>query len=71
MKRTWLVEKRKEAGMHQRELAAKVGVSKPYISTIENGIRNPSGETAMKIADELGFPMEMFFKKQLVGEDSL
>lgn len=35
----WLVDKRKEAGLSQRELAEKLGVVRSYVSRTEQGER--------------------------------
>lgn len=45
----------------QAELAARVGVSRKTINTIENGIFVPSTITAVKIAQALGMPLEQLF----------
>lgn len=41
--------KRKEYNLTQNELAIKVGVSRSYISDIENGRLIPSGKIILKI----------------------
>ncbi|MBM6086527.1 helix-turn-helix transcriptional regulator [Staphylococcus epidermidis] len=41
--------KRKEYKLTQKELAIKVGVSRSYISDIENGRLIPSGKIILKI----------------------
>ena len=45
---------RKEKGLTQKQLADKVRVSSTYIGFIEQGQRNPSINTADKIARVLG-----------------
>jgi len=45
---------RKEKGLTQEQLADKVRVSSTYIGFIEQGQRNPSINTADKIARVLG-----------------
>lgn len=64
MKRIWLIEARKEKGLKQHELAAKLEIAKSYLSAIENGERTPSGHTALRIAKELDIPMQRFFENE-------
>jgi transcriptional regulator with XRE-family HTH domain len=48
---------RKKKRLSQRELAAQIGISGPYLNDIEHGRRNPpSGELAAKMATALGIP---------------
>ncbi len=58
--RDWLITLRKEKGMIQEEVAHKVGVTRQYISSIENG-RRPSVDLAMKMADVLEFDWQSFY----------
>ena len=59
--RKWLVDLRKEAGFSQQMLADEVGISRSYLSEIENGIKAPAGATAVKIAKVLKFDMSLFY----------
>lgn len=52
---------RKEAGLRQEDLAAKLGVSRQTIIAIENDKYDPTLELAMKIARLLGLPVEEVF----------
>lgn len=52
---------REAHGWTQAELAARVGVSRKTINTIENGIFVPSTLTALKIAQAFGRPVEELF----------
>lgn len=67
MKRTALIEARKQSGMTQEELSNASGVGRSYYSLIETGIRNPTLGIALKIATALDknigelFPDEIFF----------
>ena len=46
----------------QDELAARIGISTPYIGHIESGKRHPSDEILTRLADVLGFDRrELFF----------
>jgi len=44
---------RRNARISLRELAAKAGVSNPYLSQIERGLRKPSAEVLAQIASAL------------------
>ena len=61
--RTWLKELRtKSSYMTQKELAARVGISRTMITEIENGKANPSVDVAKKIAAVLGFDWIRFYE---------
>jgi transcriptional regulator with XRE-family HTH domain len=55
---------RNEKDMTQEELAKEAGVSRGYISELENGNGNPTGKVMSKIANALGESIEkVFFTK--------
>lgn len=54
-----LRDTRKEAHMTQAELAAKLRVTKSYISRIENGLITPSVTMFYRIIDALGMRVEI------------
>lgn len=47
-------EARKAVGLSQEELGMEVEIDRTYISGIERGVRNPSLDVIVKIADRLG-----------------
>ena len=47
-------EARVQAGLKQKELAEKIGVSESRVSQYEKGSQNPRIGTLLKIADALG-----------------
>lgn len=46
--------RRKAAGMSQEELATGAGVSSSFVSQIENGLRGPTLNTIVGLAEALG-----------------
>ena len=52
--RVRIKEVRKTVGLSQLELAERVGLSRPYLSQIEDGKRNLSTKRQKLIADALG-----------------
>lgn len=49
---------REYRGLTQEALVAKVGISKPFLSQIENGVRTPSLATAKKLAKALAVDVD-------------
>lgn len=56
-----LKERRGEVGLTQAELAAKVGVTRKTVNTVENGVFTPSATLAIKLAAALGLTVEQLF----------
>lgn len=54
-----LFEARKEAKVTQSELASRIGVTKSYISRIENGLIAPSVSMFYRIINALGLRVEI------------
>lgn len=54
-----LREARKKTRLTQTELAQKIGSNKSYISRIEQGVTVPSVATFYRIANALGFNVEL------------
>ena len=52
---------RKDAGLTQDQLAVKTGLDRTFIGYLEKGNRNPSVETANKIARVLGVKIGEIF----------
>ena len=56
-----LKEARSEAGLTQAELAARAGVSRKTINTVENGVFVPSTVLALALARALNCSVERLF----------
>ena len=56
-----LREMREERGWTQAELAARIGVSRKTINTIENRVFVPSTLIALKLARTFELPVEQLF----------
>ncbi|MDA2328245.1 helix-turn-helix transcriptional regulator [Bacillus cereus] len=56
-----IAELRKEKLISQEKLAAQVGLSRTYISEIENNKKQPNVKLAIKIAKVLGTSVESIF----------
>lgn len=54
-----LLDARKNAGLTQAELAARIGADKGYISRVERGLTVPSVATLYKIAAAMGLKVEL------------
>lgn len=50
---------RVERGLTQAQLAATLGVSRQWLIDIERGRGNPSYETLFRIAEKMGFHIEI------------
>ncbi|MBJ8037038.1 MULTISPECIES: helix-turn-helix transcriptional regulator [Bacillus cereus group] len=57
-----ITQLRKEKQIIQKDLANKVGITRAYLSNIENGKHRPSLEVALKIAEILDSSVEKIFK---------
>lgn len=62
LSRTWLKEIREKNGINQQQLAEIVGISREYITMIENGQRTPSVNVAKKIAEIFDIEWTIFFE---------
>ncbi|NLG23371.1 MAG: helix-turn-helix transcriptional regulator [Actinomycetales bacterium] len=62
-------QQRELAALPMRQLAAMSGISGPYLSQIENGLRAPSEQVLRSIAKTLGVPAEDLLGESDGGED--
>lgn len=56
---------RRDKGLTLRAVAAKVGISVPYLSDIERGFRHGSFSTLEKIADALGVEVSELTEREV------
>jgi putative transcriptional regulator len=54
-------EERESRGWTQADLAARIGVSRKTVNTVENGFFVPSTVIALKMADAFGLTVEKLF----------
>ena len=45
---------REEAGLSQEQLSFQAGLSRPYISQLERGLKSPTLEVLFRLCDALG-----------------
>ena len=57
----YLREQRTEAKLSLRQLAQATGISNPYLSQIERGLRRPSADVLQKIAKSLQISAETLY----------
>src|SRR5919112_3796030 len=57
----YLKEQRTQARLSLRQLAEQAGVSNPYLSQIERGLRKPSAEVLQQIAKALRISAEQLY----------
>jgi transcriptional regulator with XRE-family HTH domain len=53
---------RVEAGLSQRELARATGIAQAHVSEMENAMHNIGLDTMVKVAQQLGKPLYLFFQ---------
>ncbi len=56
-------QQRERSAISLRKLAEAAGISNPYLSQIERGLRNPSGEILKAIARALYLPAEALYQR--------
>ncbi|QIB69759.1 helix-turn-helix transcriptional regulator [Aminipila butyrica] len=64
MEREWLINCRNKKKHTQASISQSVGISQQYYSKIEKGLRTPSTDVAMKIANILEFKWTRFYEEQ-------
>lgn len=66
----YIREQRQAAEVSLRELAKVAGVSNPYLSQIERGLRKPSAEILQQIAKGLRISAETLYVRAGILEES-
>src|ERR1700716_4411570 len=67
---SFIRSQREAAQVSVRELAEKAGVSNPYLSQIERGLRKPSAEVLSQIAKALRVSAEVLYVRAGILEPS-
>src|SRR2546425_7855705 len=65
----YIREQREQAKISMRQLAQSAGVSNPYLSQIERGLRRPSAEILQQIAKGLRISAEALYVQAGILED--
>jgi transcriptional regulator with XRE-family HTH domain len=65
----YIREQREQAKISLRQLAAAAGVSNPYLSQIERGLRRPSAEILQQIAKGLRISAEALYVQAGILEE--
>jgi len=65
----YIREQREQAGKSVRQLAQQAGVSNPYLSQIERGLRKPSADILQQIAKGLRISAEALYVQAGILED--
>lgn len=60
---SFIKEQREKSALSIRKLADMTGVSNPYLSQIERGVRTPSAEILRSIADALSIRTETLYER--------
>ena len=66
---SFIREQRERANLSLRRLADRAGVSNPYLSQIERGIRNPSAEILKRLSRALEISAETLYSRAGLIED--
>jgi transcriptional regulator with XRE-family HTH domain len=67
----YIREQRRQAELSLRKLAAQAGVSNPYLSQIERGLRQPSAKILKDIAKALRISAEtLYVRAGILDEDA-
>jgi transcriptional regulator with XRE-family HTH domain len=65
----YIRDQREQARVSIRQLAQVTGISNPYLSQIERGLRKPSADILQQIAKGLRISAEALYAQVAVGED--
>ena len=65
----YIREQRDQAQLSLRQLAAQSGVSNPYLSQVERGLRRPSAEILGRLASALRISAETLYVRAGILED--
>ena len=65
----YIRQQREPAQISLRQLAAQAGVSNPYLSQIERGLRKPSAEILQQIAKALRISAEALYVQAGILEE--
>jgi len=65
-----LIRKRKELNITQTELAKRAGLTPPSISQYESGLRNPSYDAILKLANALGVSADYLISGSEINNDN-
>src|SRR3712207_175536 len=65
----YLREQREHAKLSVRQLATLAGVSNPYLSQVERGLRRPSAEVLQQLAKGLRISAEALYVRAGILED--
>src|SRR5262252_7686796 len=66
----YIRQQREQAKISLRQLADQAGVSNPYLSQIERGLRKPSAEVLQQLASALRVSTPiMYLRAGLLGDD--
>ena len=66
---TFIKEHRTRSALSVRKLADQAGISNPYLSQIERGLRKPSAEILMSIARALDIRTESLYERAGLLDD--
>lgn len=58
-----------ESGLTQTEIAERVGVTLSYVNRITKGREQIVNKTFIKMMDELGYNVELTYRKKVTQED--
>ena len=62
--REWLIERRKEKIMTQKQVADLIGINRAYYTQIELGYRGISLPMARRMSVNLNIPWQVFFENE-------